>query len=163
MELALLSAIGTGLPGRVVVARVRIGADLLAAIGEAVQQAGIREGLILGGIGALEQAVFRNLRRFPENYPVTDAERLYLDVKQPLELVALGGHISPGPDGAVDIHAHFSASTVEGDRVVSLGGHLTTGTVAGIKVSVFILELVGAHLHSVIDPHTRSLELLVGS
>ncbi len=163
MQLGLLSGLGCGVAGRVVVARVREGADLLAAISEAVSSAGIHEGLILGGIGALERAVFRNLRRFPEQFPVTDADRLYLEVNQPLELVALGGHISPGPGGAPDIHAHFAASTVEADRVVTLGGHLTSGTKASIKVSVFLLELSNGNLRSVMDPHTKSLELLVGS
>jgi predicted DNA-binding protein with PD1-like motif len=163
MEQGVLLGLGNGLSERVIVARVRGGADLLAAITEAVRRADVRQGLILGGIGALERAVFRNLRRFPESFPVTDSDRLYLEVQRPLELVSLGGHISPAPDGSTDIHAHFAASTVEGDRVVTLGGHLTEGTIASIKVAVFLLELSGAQLRSAVDPSTKSLDLVVGS
>ena len=41
MEPELLLGLGIGLPGRIVIARVREGSDLLTAIAEAVRQAGI--------------------------------------------------------------------------------------------------------------------------
>jgi predicted DNA-binding protein with PD1-like motif len=139
--------------------RVRPGADLLAAMEEAVGAEDISCGVIVSGLGALRKAVFRNLKQFPAVYPVRPEDRLYLDLERPMELVSLGGWIAPRDDGQTEIHAHFSASCVEGETVVTLGGHLTRGTVCGIKVVVAILVLDAAGVAAAIDPDTQTLDI----
>ena len=158
-EGSVLAGIGSGSIERVVQLRVREGADLLRALGDAVKREKIETGVIVSGIGALNRAVFRNLKVFPETFPVRTQDRLYEEVTTPMELVTLGGWIATEPHGETHIHAHFSASTVRGESVVTMGGHLTEGTVAGIKVVVAIAVLGGDSAGAEIDEHTLSPEI----
>ena len=144
---------------RVVQLRIKEKADLLLGITEAVEQENIGTGVIVSGIGALEKAVFRNLKRFPEQYPVQKSDRIYLDIEQPMELVSLGGWIARTTQGDVEVHAHFSASTVQDGTVTTLGGHLTEGTRAGIKVVVALAVLEEGKAAAEYDERTRSLDL----
>ena len=159
MELQLIEGIGSQNIERLLQFRVKPDADLLKAIEEAVDAEGVRAGVIVSGLGALKKALFRNLKVFPKNYPVTPKDRLYLEVEAPMELVSLGGWIAPKTDGGVEIHAHFSASTVENDTVVTLGGHLTEGTVCGIKVVVAILVLAEGGVFADMDGNTESFDI----
>ena len=162
MDNVLLEGLGSGSVKRIVVARIKVGVDLLEGIQEVVRRAGIDKGIFVTGIGALQKAVFRNVRQFPREFPVSDKDRLYLEVNQPLELVSLTGHISPKEDGGPNIHAHFSASTVKGDTVATLGGHLTEGTVTSIKVAVAIAVVEDIPMKSRYSSHTKSEELIIG-
>lgn len=159
MELKFIEGIGSQNIERLVQFRVKPDADLLKAIEEAVKTEGVRAGVIVSGLGALKKAVFRNLKHFPESYPVTPEDRLYLEVTAPMELVSLGGWIASKTAGGVEVHAHFSASTVENDTVVTLGGHLTEGTICGIKVVVAILVLEEGGVYAAKDGNTNSLDI----
>jgi predicted DNA-binding protein with PD1-like motif len=154
-----LECIGSQNVERLVQFRVKPNADLLAAIEEALEAKKIAAGVIVSGLGALKKAVFRNLKWFPENYPVTPQDRLYLEVERPMELVSLMGWVAPKIDGGVEIHAHFSASTVENDTVVTLGGHLTEGTICGIKVVIAIVVLSDAGVYAAEDPKTQTFDI----
>jgi len=155
----LLESIGSQKIERLVQFRAKPSADLLTAIEQATEREGIRAGVIVSGLGALKKAVFRNLKWFPKNYPVTPQDRLYLEVERPLELVSLVGWIAPKKSGDVEIHAHFSASTVENENLVTLGGHLTQGTICGIKVVIAILVLADARVYVAEDPTTQSFDI----
>lgn len=146
---------------RIVQCRIMEGADLLLGITEALEKENIGTGVIVSGIGALEKAIFRNLKRFPDQYPVQKSDRIYLDIEQPMELVSLGGWIARTPQGELEVHAHFSASTVQGETVTTLGGHLTEGTCAGIKVVVAIAVLEDGKAFAGYDERTRSLDLFM--
>jgi len=159
MSESYLESIGSQSIERLVQFRVKSDVDLLAAIEEAIEAEGIQAGVIVSGLGALKKAVFRNLRCFPKNYPVTPQDRLYLKVEQPMELVSLMGWIAPKKGGGVEIHAHFSASTTEEDSIVTLGGHLTQGTVCGIKVVVAILVLTDGSVYADEDGETRTFDI----
>jgi predicted DNA-binding protein with PD1-like motif len=139
--------------------RIKSDADLLQAISEAVSAEGIRAGVFVSGLGALKKAIFRNLKVFPEKYPVTDEERLYLEVTSPMELVSLTGWIAPNAGGGVEVHAHFAASTVQDETVVTMGGHLTEGTICGIKCVIAILVTEGGSFQSDYDKNTKSFDL----
>jgi len=154
-----LECIGYQNVERLVQFRVKPNADLLAAIEEALEAKKVAAGVIVSGLGALKKAVFRNLKWFPENYPVTPQDRLYLEVERPMELVSLMGWVAPKKDGGVEIHAHFSASTVENDTVVTLGGHLTEGTICGIKVVIAIVVLSDVGVYAAEDPKTRTFDI----
>ena len=155
----LLESIGSQNIERLVQFRAKPNADLLTAIEEALEAEGIRAGVIVSGLGALKKAVFRNLKWFPKNYPVTPTDRLYLEVESPMELVSLMGWIAPKKGGGVEIHAHFSASTVENENIVTLGGHLTEGTICGIKVVIAILVLSDAQVYAGKDPETQTFDI----
>jgi len=159
MELKFIEGIASQNIERLVQFRVKPNADLLKAIEEAVDAQGVRAGVIVSGLGALKKALFRNLKVFPKSYPVTAKDRLYLEVTTPMELVSLTGWIAPKTGGGAEIHAHFSASTVENDAVVTLGGHLTEGTICGIKVVVAILVLAEGGVYADKDGNTKSFDI----
>jgi len=156
---SLLAEIGSQKVERMVQFRVKEGSDLLKAIGEAVKTENIQNGVIVSGLGALKKAVFRNLKRFPDRFPVKPEDRLYLELEKPMELVSLVGWIASREDGVPEIHAHFSASTVEGDNVVTMGGHLTEDTITGIKVVISILVLEPGSLYAGFDESTQTYDL----
>ena len=155
----LLECFGSQDIARLVQFRAKPDVDLLAAVKQAIELEGIKTGVIVSGLGALKKAVFRNLKWFPKKYPVTPRDRLYLEVERPMELVSLMGWIAPKKDGGVEIHAHFSASTVENDEVVTLGGHLTEGTICGIKVVVAILVLKDNRVYAAEDSETQTVDI----
>ena len=158
-ETSLLSSMGSQPIQRIVQFHVEVGADLLKAIEEAVRREKIKSGVFVSGLGALSKGVFRNLIHFPKEYPVRDDNRLYLNLEAPLELVSLGGWVASKPDGTPEIHCHFSASTVVGDTVTTLGGHLTYGTLAGIKVVIAIAVLPDGVASAVYDEYTKSTDV----
>jgi predicted DNA-binding protein with PD1-like motif len=159
MALKFIEGIGSQNIERLVQFRVKPDVDLLKAIEEAVKAEGVRAGVIVSGLGALKKALFRNLKVFPKSYPVTPKDRLYLEVTAPMELVSLGGWIAPKTGGGVEVHAHYSASTVENEKVVTLGGHLTEGTICGIKVVVAVLVLAEGGVCADMDGNTNSFDI----
>ena len=159
----LIEGIGSGRIGRIVMARIPIGVDLLDSIYEMVRKEKIQKGLILMGIGALQKAVFRNLKVFPQAYPVTPKDRLYFEVQRPLELLSLTGYVVSKMSGEPYVHAHFSASTVIGDTIATYGGHLDQGTITFIKVAVTIAELKGIEMGKKWVEERKTEDLWVGS
>ena len=160
---SLVEGIGSGSFKRIILARIPIGVELLDAIHEVVKREKIQRGLILMGIGALKKAVFRNLKVFPQDYPVSPKDRLYLEVEKPLELLSLSGYIVPRLNGEINIHVHFSASTVVGETLATYGGHLDRGTITFIKVAVVIGELEGMEMGKKWVEERKAEDMWVGS
>lgn len=144
---------------RVVMGKLRIGGDLLEGIKELARQEGIRTGVILSGLGALQKAVFRNAKVMPPDYKMEDKYRIYLELEQPMELVSLPGWIATKENGEIEVHAHFTASLVIDDKVVTLGGHLTPGTIASIKVIIVIGVIEDSHIQAALDPKINQMEI----
>lgn len=161
-EGSLLEGIGSGNLDRIVLTRIPIGVDLLEAIQEAVAREQIEKGLILMGIGALKQAVFRNLKVFPKEYPITAEDRIYLEVPGPLELISLTGYIVPNLEGKPHVHAHFSASRVMNDTVAVYGGHLDHGAITHVKAAVGIGVLSGIDMGKKWVEERKTEDLWVG-
>jgi len=159
-----LEGLASGKIKRIVVSKVKIGVDLLEAIEEIVKIEKIRRGIIIGGVGALQKAVFRNMFEFPKEYPIRPKHRLYLEVKKPMELVSLTGYIVPKDDtNEIYIHPHFSASMVEGKTVVTMGGHLDKGTITHVRVAVIIGELENIDINASINRILKSHDLKINS
>lgn len=155
----LLDGIGRGRMNRIVFGKLGINIDLLAGILELVKREGIRTGVILGAVGALKKATFRNVKTMPPGFRVEDRHRLYLELEQPMEIVSLTGWIATKKDGEAEIHAHFSASTVMDDKVVTLGGHLTSGTLTSIKVAVVIGAIEDTEIEAAMDSNINQIDL----
>ena len=135
---SLLEGIGRGRMNRIVMGKLGMDIDLLQGIEELVKREGVRTGVILSGIGALKKATFRNLKFLPPDFKIEKHHRLYLELEQPMEIVSLTGWMATKEDGEIEVHAHFSASTVVEDKVVTLGGHLISGTLTSVKVGIVI-------------------------
>jgi len=158
-QLQYLEGVGTGRIQRIVMGKLKVDVDLLKGIEELVRREKIHTGVILSAVGALKKATFRNLKVLPSDFKVHTHHRLYLDLEQPMEIVSLTGWIAPLEDGTPELHAHFSASTVMGDTVVTLGGHLTPGTITSIKVVVVIGVIEESNIRASIDPRLNQTDV----
>ena len=155
----LLEGIGRGRMNRIVMGKLGMDVDLLEGIRELVKMEGVRTGVILSAIGALRKATFRNLKILPSNLKVEDRHRLYLELEQPLEIVSLTGWMATKEDGEIEIHAHFSASTVMEDKIVTLGGHLTPGTITSVKVVIVIGVIENSNIKAALDPRINQIDV----
>ena len=157
--LSLLEGIGKGRIDRIVMGKLRMDIDLLQGIEELVKREGVRTGVILSGIGALKKATFRNLKVLPPDLKVEKHHRLYLELEQPMEIVSLTGWIATREDGEAEVHAHFSASTVVEDKVVTLGGHLIPGTLTSVKVVIVIGVIEESNIIAGLDPRINQMDV----
>jgi len=157
--LHLLEGIGKGRIDRIVMGKLRMNIDLLQGIEELVKAEEVRTGVILSGVGALKKATFRNLKVLPPDFKVEKHHRLYLVLDQPMEIVSLTGWIATGEEGGAEVHAHFSASTVIEDRVVTLGGHLIPGTLTSIKVVIAIGVVEETNIRAGLDPRINQIDV----
>jgi len=155
----LIEGIGKGRLDRIVMGKLGMEIDLLEGIREMVKKEKIQTGVILSAVGALKKAVFRNLKILPSNLKVEDHHRLYLELEQPLEIVSLTGWMATKEDGEIEIHAHFSASTVMEDKIVTLGGHLTPGTITSVKVVIVIGVIENSNIKAALDPRINQIDV----
>jgi len=156
---SLLEGIGRGQMNRIVMGKLGVDIDLLQGIEELVKREGVRTGVILSGIGALKKATFRNLKVLPPDFKIEKHHRLYLELEQPMEIVSLTGWMATREDGEVEVHAHFSASTVMEDNVVTLGGHLVSGTLTSIKVVIVMGVVEETNIKAGLDPRINQIDV----
>jgi predicted DNA-binding protein with PD1-like motif len=148
----------SGKPGRVIVARVKPGSDLLRSLQKIVAEEGVTSGVIVSGVGLLKQARLRNCKRLPEEYPITDANRTYLPFEKPLEILSISGNVTLA-EGAPLVHAHVTLSSVEGEEITVIGGHLIEGCEIFGFSEFAILELEGIEMAKRFDEETQTLQL----
>ncbi len=150
--------LGTGSLSRVIALHLAPDTDLLKAIKEVVKGEKITAGIILSGAGSLKQCVLRNVRTFPERFPITDQNRVYVSKAEPLELLSLTGNIALRHDGEVVVHGHIVISSgVEGGH--AYGGHLVEGSIVFSTMEVLLAEITGLVMSRAIDPQTQAAEL----
>ena len=157
--LSLLEGIGRGRMNRVVMGKFGMDVDLLQGIEELAKREKVQTGIILSAVGALKKATFRNLKVLPPNLKVEKHHRLYLELEQPMEIVSLVGWMATREDGELEIHAHFSASTVIQDQVVTLGGHLTSGIITSIKVVIVIGVIEESDIRAGLDRRINQIDV----
>lgn len=143
--------------GRVMVMRLAPGCDLIKSLEEIAKREKLRSGLVLSGAGSLRQVTLRNVRLFPDEFPIMDRNRIYTPKKEPLELLSLSGNISR-KDGEVYVHCHVTVSSGLDDGR-AYGGHLIEGCVVFSTCEVIIAEITGLEMKRSIDPETHALEL----
>ena len=155
----LLEGIGRGRIDHIIMGKLQIDVDLLEGIEALAKREGVRTGIILSAVGALKKATFRNLKILPPDFKIEKQHRLYLELEQPLEIVSLTGWMATREDGEVEVHAHFSASTVMGDKIVTLGGHLTPGTITSVKVVIVIGVIEDSNIKAGLDPRMNQIDV----
>jgi predicted DNA-binding protein with PD1-like motif len=157
--LGLLEGIGKGRIDRIVMGKLGMNIDLLEGIVKLVKREKVKTGVILSAVGALKKATFRNLKVLPPDLKVEKHHRLYLDLEQPMEIVSLTGWMATKENGDLEIHAHFSASTVMENQVVTLGGHLTPGIITSIKVVVVIGVIEESNIRAGLDHRINQIDV----
>jgi uncharacterized protein len=157
----VLEGIGRGRMNRIVMGKLGMDVDLLQGIEELAKREKVQTGVILSAVGALKKATFRNLKVLPPDLKVEKHHRLYFELEQPMEIVSLTGWVATKQDGDLEVHAHFSASTVLQDQVVTLGGHLTSGIITSIKVVVVIGVIDEANIRAGLDRRINQIDVEV--
>lgn len=153
---------GLAPPGRVLVVRLGPGQDLLGGLTDALDRAGLARGILLGGVASLTRMTVRTIVRFPQQPPITPADRVVTTVEGPLELMSLQGNVVPDEAGATVVHAHVVASLGSPVATEVRGGHLVEGTVVATTAELAIAELLDPTLLRRFDPATRAAEIAVG-
>lgn len=125
-------------PGkRIVTVSLRRGEMLLEGISQAIQEAGIRDAVVLSCIGTLSSMTWHRVStleaRPREEYPT---------VNGPLELCALQGLVVEGVP-----HFHIVCSDKDG----TYAGHLEPGCEVLYLAEVVLMELDGCPLHRETD------------
>jgi predicted DNA-binding protein with PD1-like motif len=156
---SLLEGVGKGQMNRIVMGKLGMDIDLLEGIKELARRGKVQTGIILSAIGALKKATFRNLKILPPDLKIEKHHRLYFELEQPMEIVSLTGWRATKEDGDLEIHAHFSASTVIQDQVVTLGGHLTPGIITSVKVVVVIGVIEESNIKAGLDPRNNQVDI----
>jgi len=98
---------------RIVLARFNPGDDILLSLRAAVEESGIRSGLILNGIGSVSR--FRVHVVKTTKLPPGD---VFFEEEGPFDILAITGFILDGR-----VHAHITLSNTER----AIGGHLEEG------------------------------------
>jgi len=145
--------------GRVVVARLAPGVELFEGLAAIAEREGLRYAIILGGAASLRRARLRNVRAYPQDWPIQDEHRAFLDLEGPLELLSISGNISRCEDGTAHIHAHAVVSAGSPEQGRCFGGHLVCGTEVFSTCEIVLGELAGVALNRRMDEETRTLEL----
>jgi predicted DNA-binding protein with PD1-like motif len=143
--------------GQLVALRLSPGADVYTVLRDVAEQEGISDGVILSGVGSLRQITLRNVRLFPDKFPIQDRHRIYVTKTEPLELLTLTGNISQR-DGAVHVHAHAVISSGL-EAGAAYGGHLVEGCIVLSTVEIVIAAIHGMAMIREMDPQTRVIEL----
>jgi len=127
----------TGDIRKVHIFRFDMGQDLLDALQNAIQEAGIRQGVILNGIGSLVtyhvHVVGRKQRPVPN---------IYMQDERGMDLVAAQGYIIDGR-----VHAHITIS----DSETAIGGHLEPGCEVYTFAIITVAELTDTALTGIDD------------
>jgi len=155
----LIEGIGRGQMNRIVMGKLGMDIDLLDGIKELAKREKVQTGIILSAVGALKKAIFRNLRILPPGLKIEKHHRLYFELEQPMEIVSLTGWMATKEDMDLEVHAHFSASTVIQDQIITLGGHLTSGIITSIKVVVVIGVIEESDIKVGLDPRINQTDI----
>jgi predicted DNA-binding protein with PD1-like motif len=126
MEFASLTA------SKIHVLRVDPGEDVLGAVQEFIQKAGVRQAVVLGGYGTL--AAY-HLHWVTHNRIPTD--NAFERGEGGIEILSMNGLVVEGQP-----HIHVTLSTQEG----AFGGHLEPGCIAYVLCELFLAEVEGVAL-----------------
>jgi predicted DNA-binding protein with PD1-like motif len=111
---------------RIVVVRLKNKTDLLEGLNEAVQQEGIKNGVILHGIGSVISYHVHSVGETTD-FPTVN---VFAEEEGPYDVLNLNGFVFDGR-----VHAHITLS----DLNTTIGGHLEHGTLA----YTFLISSIG--------------------
>lgn len=117
---------------RILLARMNPGEDLLLSLRNAVAQHGVRNGLVLSGIGSLSRYRVHVVKT--TNMPPGD---VFFDGEGPFDILAVTGAILDGR-----VHAHITVS----DADKAIGGHLEEGCHVLTFCVVVVAETEGVEM-----------------
>jgi hypothetical protein len=131
-----------GQPGRIVVARIGAGTDLIEGIEEICRRYDIKSGLILGLTGSLSGAKFTYIVP-KEDSKLGAGKGVPYTLPGPLNILAAEGTIARTERGEYYVHIH-AALADQLDHVY--GGHIFKPTTVLLTMEVAIMETAGISL-----------------
>ena len=144
--------------GRIVVARIKHGNDLMQSLRQIVGENGLGAAVILSGVGLLSDVRLRNCKTLPEKFPITDNNRSFSSFEKPLEILGISGNVSVA-EGKPLVHAHLTLSHTENEKISVIGGHLIEGCKVFGFAEVLIMELLKVEMVKRFDEETKTLQL----
>ena len=132
----------TGHFDRIVLVRVKNGADLLAGMKKIVAEQHIKNGVILSAIGSLRGYEVHAVSN--RNLPTQDT--FTKNPTQPVDLVSMNGYVINGR-----IHAHMTLATPDG----TIAGHVEDGNEVYTYAIVTIGVMNGTNLDKIDDKAYR--------
>lgn len=143
-----------GAPGRMVVARLMPGSNLMSGIVEVCEKHNIKSGILASGIGRLRKTTYMD----PIPKPELKAKYGYGDpmtADGPIELLNLAGAICHSDEGKILLHVHATMCLADGK---AFGGHLTDeGNEVLLTAAVTILEIANVDFVRRLDEETGIL------
>lgn len=151
MEPEFRARYAIGQSGRVVVARLLPGTDLVATLRAICMEHSIRAGVVLGALGTLQRVRLLTVARVPTHKSgVGYSEPLVLD--GPIEFINGQGIISELEDGTIFVHFH---GTVTDTAMNIYAGHFDPiGNPVLSTMDVTIIETIGVQVNRELDPET---------
>lgn len=140
-----------GQTGRVIVARLLPGTDLVATMRALCTEHNIRAGVVLGSLGTLRRARLLTVARVPTHKSgVGYSDPILLD--GPIEFINGQGIISELEDGTIFVHFH---GTITDTDMNMYAGHFDpVGNPIMSTMDITIIETVGVHVQREHDPQT---------
>lgn len=147
---------GVGRVGRMLVARLDPGQDVLPTLRRYLAQHDLRSGTIVSMIGSLRECSVVNIS------PKAFQGEVYCPpvvLAEPLEFLNGSGIVSLFDDSPLPVHVHVVMSRAN-HQIVS--GHMTDeGNIVAFTVEVTVLEVTGIEIRRRIDPESGHKLLVV--
>jgi predicted DNA-binding protein with PD1-like motif len=153
-----LSWVTTPAAGRIIQFKINIGANIFDAFRQVIERNNILCGIVIGSCGALQRAVFMNVKEAPQSYPISKDNQVSFECEGPMESTSLTGWFCHCEEQEM-IHLHCSAARDEGGIPKLYGGHLLDA-VAGPKMIITIQELLDERLFVGFDEQCKKTDLI---
>ncbi|MCL2538735.1 MAG: DNA-binding protein [Oscillospiraceae bacterium] len=134
-----------GAPKRTIVIGMKRGDEIVECVNKAIEEYGIKQGVIVSGIAALSQACYHKVLDFEDK-----ATSEIVVVKSPCEMGSMQGAIIDSKP-----HIHMTFSDVDGNTIA---GHMEPGNIVLYLCEVVILEFEGGDITR--KPNDHGLMLL---
>ncbi len=140
-----ISAIGSF--KRIMALRLKPKTDMLKEMEKACRAHGIRNGVIVSGIGGVTRAAICDPQVFPERkQPYNYGDPIILEM--PLSISGVSGIICHDDQDEINLHVHVSFSDEHGN---CYAGHLVEGTRVMLTVDLVIAEVDGLSMSRKFD------------
>jgi uncharacterized protein len=147
-----MEAMTCGLTSELILVRFDPGERLLEGLCDVIRAEGIRQGLVISGIGTLSDCrLHQAIAGYPPNLMTRHQE--YLELKGSYEIASIQGIIADG-------EPHLHITVCEGRQTIA--GHLEDGCVVMGVAEVAILRSEGAPLRRVIRGAEKIKQLTAG-
>jgi predicted DNA-binding protein with PD1-like motif len=144
--------------GRIIQFKLNIGAEIIAAFKELMEEHDLDCAILIGSIGALTNAVFSNVKHAQASYPILANNLQRFRCQKPMEMTSANGWMCRA-NGDYMVHLHCSVATDNDGIPAIYGGHLVEGIV-GPRMVLTVLELKNNMVTIGMDEQCKRIDLI---